>query len=146
MKCAYHDDREAVAVCVSCGAGLCPDCRTREGGKYYCDECAKTHEPIRVWPERAGGGLNVWSVCAWVLAMVGLWPGLEFLAIAGLVLGFVALGDIKARGYTQTGRAYAIAAVVIALTGLVVKFGLMFYSLYDVFQMSPWLNPFRYVQ
>ena len=39
MKCTYHPDRDAVAMCVSCGAGLCPDCRNREEGKYYCDEC-----------------------------------------------------------------------------------------------------------
>ena len=26
MKCFYHDDREAVGACKSCGKGLCRDC------------------------------------------------------------------------------------------------------------------------
>ena len=146
MKCAYHPDRDAVAVCVSCGAGLCPDCRNREDGKYYCDECVKTHEPLRVSPEKAGRGFNVWAVFAWVMTMVGLWPGLEFLAIGGLILGFVALGDIRSRGYTQSGRPYAFAAIGIAGASLVFKFGLFFYYLYHGLELSSWLNPFKYVQ
>jgi uncharacterized membrane protein YfcA len=26
MKCFYHSDRDAVALCKSCNRGLCPDC------------------------------------------------------------------------------------------------------------------------
>jgi len=26
MKCFYHPDRDAVAICKSCNRGLCPDC------------------------------------------------------------------------------------------------------------------------
>lgn len=26
MKCFYHSDRDAVAVCKSCGRGICPEC------------------------------------------------------------------------------------------------------------------------
>lgn len=145
MKCVDHPDRDAVVMCVSCGAGLCPDCRKREGGKYYCAECLETHEPMRVPPEGRAGGLNAWAVSAWVMTMVGLWPGLEFLAIGGLILGFVALGDIRARGYTQSGMPYAYAAIGIAGASLVVKFGLLFYYLYHGLELSPWLNPFKYV-
>lgn len=146
MKCVYHEDKDAVAMCVACGAGLCADCRNIVRGASYCKECAKSHAPMRVFPGKAGAGLNIWAVVAWVLAMMGLWPGLEFVAIGGLILGFVALGDIRARGYSQTGRAYAFAAIVIAGGGLAVKFALMFYTLSQGLALSPWLDPFKYMQ
>ena len=63
---------------------------------------------MRVYPGGAGNGLNVWSVIAWALAVVGWWPGLEFVSIGGIVLGFVALGDMKLRNIEQSGRTYAL--------------------------------------
>ncbi len=146
MKCINHPDKDAVAVCVACGAGLCADCRNVVRGASYCDECLKTHEPMRLAPGGRTQDLNVWAVVAWVMVMVGLWPGLDFLAVGGLILGFVALGDIAARGYTQGGRAYARAAIVIAALSLAVKFALLFYYLAKGIELSPWLNPFKYVQ
>ncbi|HEX3014250.1 MAG TPA: hypothetical protein VHO92_08265 [Methanobacterium sp.] len=40
MRCSEHTEKEAVAVCVSCGRGLCEDCRLQLAGKNYCQECA----------------------------------------------------------------------------------------------------------
>lgn len=39
MKCAVHNDREAIAFCQSCGNALCPDCRITIAGIAYCQSC-----------------------------------------------------------------------------------------------------------
>ncbi len=45
MKCYYHPDREAVAVCSVCGKPLCAECAHEYKGKIYCKEClAKVKE------------------------------------------------------------------------------------------------------
>lgn len=145
MKCAYHPDKDAVAVCVACGTGLCADCRKKERGATYCEECLKTHEPMSVFPGREGRGINAWAVTAWVMTMIGLWPGFEFITVGGVILGFVALGDIRARGYTQTGGSYAYAAVILGVISLVAKFALALYLIKHGLEFSLWLNPFKFV-
>lgn len=40
MKCEKHTEKEAIAACVSCGRGICEDCRLQLAGKNYCQECA----------------------------------------------------------------------------------------------------------
>jgi hypothetical protein len=131
MKCANHPEKDAVGVCVSCGTGVCADCRNVVRGATYCEDCLKTHEPMRVFPGGdKGHGINMWAVIAWILAIVGWWPGLEFVSIGGILLGFVALGDIRARDYTQSGRAYAYAAIACGTGGLAVKLVWFFYLLH----------------
>ena len=39
MKCFYHPDREAVAVCSRCGKPLCKECAKEYKGKIYCKDC-----------------------------------------------------------------------------------------------------------
>jgi hypothetical protein len=39
LKCYYHPDREAVAVCSKCGKPLCKDCAIEYRGKIYCKDC-----------------------------------------------------------------------------------------------------------
>ena len=36
MRCFYHQDREAVGSCKSCGKGLCPDCAADVGKGLAC--------------------------------------------------------------------------------------------------------------
>lgn len=144
MKCLNHPEKDAVSMCVSCGVGLCADCRKVVRGATYCEECEKTHQPMRVYPGTSAG-TNVWAVVAWILAVVGWYPGLQFVSIGGLILGFVALGDIALRGYAQAGRAYAYAAIVCAALGIITYGGLMFYMLVNGMEISPWLDPFKYL-
>ena len=40
MKCDKHTGKDAIAVCVNCGKGVCDDCRLKLAGKNYCQECA----------------------------------------------------------------------------------------------------------
>jgi hypothetical protein len=45
LKCYYHPDREAVAVCSMCGKPLCEECVHEYNGKIYCKDClAKVKE------------------------------------------------------------------------------------------------------
>ena len=39
MKCAKHHRKEAIAACVSCGAGVCKECRITVQGITYCKPC-----------------------------------------------------------------------------------------------------------
>ena len=39
MKCAVHNNLEAIAVCQSCGNALCSDCRITIAGIAYCQPC-----------------------------------------------------------------------------------------------------------
>ena len=36
MHCFYHQDKEAVGSCKSCGKGLCPDCAADVGKGLAC--------------------------------------------------------------------------------------------------------------
>lgn len=48
MICYKHSDSQAVAACVSCGAGLCAGCVQKTAkGKHVCSvECAKSAESM----------------------------------------------------------------------------------------------------
>ena len=39
MKCAVHQDHDAIAFCQSCGNGLCSNCRISIAGVSYCQPC-----------------------------------------------------------------------------------------------------------
>lgn len=147
MKCANHPDKDAVAICVSCGTGLCTDCRASGRMTKFCDECARSAEPMRVYPAGEKHGHNAWAVVAWVLAVVGCWPGLDFVSVAGVILGFVALGDMRLKDKVreQFGRGYAIGAIAIGVARLVVTLVFLAYLLEKGLSLSPWLNPFKYV-
>jgi len=41
MKCYYHRDREAVAVCSVCKKPLCKECTHEVNGKIYCVDCLR---------------------------------------------------------------------------------------------------------
>ena len=55
MKCYYHPDREAVAVCSVCGKPLCAECAHEYKGKVYCKEClAKVKEEEKIAASKSG--------------------------------------------------------------------------------------------
>jgi len=39
MKCYYHEDKDAVGICVYCKKGVCKDCLMEYNGKLYCGDC-----------------------------------------------------------------------------------------------------------
>lgn len=38
MKCYYHPEKDAVAICKECGKPLCENCAHEFNGKIYCEE------------------------------------------------------------------------------------------------------------
>jgi len=55
MACVNHPDREAAAVCVTCGDELCEECRrVGRDGKSYCAEHLPQTAPDTEMPPRAG--------------------------------------------------------------------------------------------
>jgi uncharacterized membrane protein len=41
MACAFHPEKEGIAVCASCGKELCEECKKEVSGKIYCPEHAE---------------------------------------------------------------------------------------------------------
>lgn len=54
LRCAIHQDREAIAFCRSCGNALCPECRITIGGIAYCQTCldAGRYRPLSPTDEK----------------------------------------------------------------------------------------------
>ena len=44
MKCYNHHDRDAFAVCTSCGKGLCLECASDKNGRMICKDNQKCAE------------------------------------------------------------------------------------------------------
>lgn len=44
MKCKFHPRTKARAICATCGAGLCGQCRIEDRGRTYCDNCYRSDE------------------------------------------------------------------------------------------------------
>ena len=42
MRCYYHPKEEAVAICMSCGKGICQQCTVLVEGNSYCRTCVET--------------------------------------------------------------------------------------------------------
>ncbi len=51
-KCAYHDDVEAIAECVSCGRPVCYVCAVETGHGCHCELCADASGPAPTAPRR----------------------------------------------------------------------------------------------
>ncbi len=97
MVCAFHPEREGVAVCASCGKELCEECKKEVAGKVYCSEHAEgalkvgegeekgTPVPpppkgLKEAPEKSSTGLepNLAALLSYVLGWV---TGLVFILI-----------------------------------------------------------------
>jgi len=39
MKCYYHEDKDAVGICISCKKGICSECAVEYDNKLYCPTC-----------------------------------------------------------------------------------------------------------
>jgi hypothetical protein len=50
MKCWIHPEQDAVAVCKSCGKGVCKDCVVDVRGDSYCKTCIESGRVVAVEP------------------------------------------------------------------------------------------------
>lgn len=39
MKCYFHDQKDAVGFCVTCGRAMCKPCAVTVGGRLHCESC-----------------------------------------------------------------------------------------------------------
>ncbi len=53
MQCAYHPDREAIAICVMCLKDICGECKIANQGMIYCKPC--TAELFLAKPQTGAG-------------------------------------------------------------------------------------------
>jgi len=84
LRCAYHPERNADAVCVGCGLPLCRECKRTSGIYHLCPSClsrisalpyAATHLPAPVPPPGFGahpGPAHPYPPAPWA---AGLRPG-----------------------------------------------------------------------
>jgi len=42
MKCDKHPDRDAIGTCVSCGRGICQDCKVSLNNMFHCKACVES--------------------------------------------------------------------------------------------------------
>lgn len=55
MKCFTHQDADAVAICKSCGRGVCPTCATMAGEGIACGpRCASEVAQLHGWVAKSG--------------------------------------------------------------------------------------------
>lgn len=116
MDCIYHAGTDAAATCSGCGKPFCRACLIEmSDGRNFCRVCAYS---ASVAAKPGPGGLAITSL---VLSIISIFI-CPLTAIAGMVMGFVELGQIN-RGYAPgAGKGLALAGAIIGsvVTGLMV--------------------------
>lgn len=126
MKCYYHRDIDAVAVCTGCGKGLCQRCAVDVGGIVHCRECSTTSAARRA---ARGGPTNPLAIVSVALAVLGGLGcvcggvgGILF-GVPASITGWIAREQILQAEQEQRGRQLAtiglglgIAEVLLGIT------------------------------
>ena len=70
MRCFYHGDVDAVAICKSCGHALCHECCIDVGTSAACrNRCEGDVEALNLWLQRSrtsfdkAGKMYIWMGC-----------------------------------------------------------------------------------
>jgi hypothetical protein len=107
MKCFYHPETDALAICIHCGAGVCTNCARRSAAqRITCsDECAKALSEtesvlVNLRLKTLGGHRLTGYFCAGAGLVLGLFAGLSgaegqwllFSFQAALALGLLVSG------------------------------------------------------
>jgi len=74
MQCTNHTDRSAVAVCVNCGSGLCPNCVTKTAsGRHVCSaNCGASSDALHaVISSIATRSIRTNKATAWFCWLLG---------------------------------------------------------------------------
>lgn len=126
MKCHIHPDRDAVGYCVTCGQGVCAECRREVAGTIRCPAHTAA-VPAPVFPRQKSGFLaGLFSMC---------FPG---------------MGHLYAGAYQRALRfgGLAVALIVVLSTGhdrIAPLFGLSLffvwaYALFDAIRITHDIN------
>lgn len=130
MKCHLHPDRDAVGYCVSCGQGVCAECRREVAGTIRCPVHTTAPVAVAAPPTKSGFLAGLFSM---------MFPG---------------LGHLYAGAYQRALRfgAIAVALIVILSTGhdrIAPLFGLSLffvwaYALFDSIRVAHEINAGTY--
>ena len=131
MKCHLHPDRDAVGYCVTCGQGVCAECRREVAGTIRCPNHTAA-APLVPPPSKSGFLAGLFSM---------MFPG---------------LGHLYAGAYQRGMRfgGLAVALIVILSVGhehLAVLFGLSLfftwvYALFDAIRICHEINRGAYFE
>jgi TM2 domain-containing membrane protein YozV len=126
MKCANHEEQEAVAICSVCHQPVCEDCLVNLGNRQFCRNCLES----RVGEDAKTAGSPRSTFWAFSLSII---PG----------AGYMYLGLMK-RGLQTMIIFYGtifLAAVTefMAITALVLPV-VIFYTIFDTLQLLKQIN------
>ena len=77
MKCYYHQQKDAVGICASCGKGLCVNCAADLGHGLACkDRCEEALESRRQLVRRAKAAYRSADKARMLLSVLLLLAGL----------------------------------------------------------------------
>ena len=85
QRCAFHDQRAAFALCMSCRKHLCQECATQWDGIWHCTPCLAAKR------SSAKGGS---SIIGWFI-MAGACAALFFLSIRAMVWSGALLAGLR---------------------------------------------------
>jgi hypothetical protein len=77
-RCAFHAERPAHALCMTCRKALCQECAATWEGIYYCATCVSQQRQGRKRGTAWGGWLLVVAgvaAFAWMHARLLVWVG-----------------------------------------------------------------------
>jgi len=152
MKCYRHPDRDAIAVCVGCGRGVCEDCAVKVGNRFYCKECAEKmlerppQYASRIQSERERSAtITVAAILFFIIGIIDVIGSLLIIAGGGLIssipifgffsgavlfLGFILLIfgalEIAAGNWLwQSLRKGGTLGIIIAVLGMLISIPLL---------------------
>src|SRR5690554_2203025 len=89
MQCENHKDREATAICVSCGKPLCDECDTMFQGKHFCGNCG---EEIRGKTSKGNKASGAHEINGFLWFLFSLMPGAGHMYMGLMKRGIMLLG------------------------------------------------------
>jgi len=103
VRCAVHNNREAVGVCLGCGAGVCTACRVSVGGLTYCSACleAGRYRPPQAAQPSAGSEPATLAGMLVPGVRLQLTVGVVGLLMLGIALHLAWIGNLS-WGYVET--------------------------------------------
>lgn len=132
MKCANHEEQEAIAICSTCHQPICADCLVTLSGRQLCRNCLESR--VGVEPQPANPSRS--TFWAFVLSII---PGAGYLYLGlmkrGLQTMIIFYGTIFLAAATEFG---AITALVLPVVS--------FYTIFDTLQLLKQINQGQVVE
>ena len=77
MRCYYHPDAEAVAMCANCGKATCEACSADVAGRSICRNCLASGNLARpqAYPVQSAKRTSPLALASLILGLLGLCGG-----------------------------------------------------------------------